>query len=136
MSARESAEAHVNRLVRAAVVPDAAGSDTTPLADRCFPNLQTPQGSGAERRLQFPACVYQALGGDQLTTFGDGPRQRTVSLRLDFRSRDYSEAVGVAGAAVASLRSGGRLRSLAGPLDIYDGEADIHRRLWTAEVVA
>ena len=115
----ESPEAHVTRLIQR--------SDPL-LASRCHPSVQREVGEG-----DFPAVVYQGVGGDTVTTF-EGSRQRTCAIRLDFRARSFSEAIRLAEQGLAAVRSGGRLRSVSGPVDDYDEEFNVYRRMWTVEV--
>ena len=115
----ESPEAHVTRLIQR--------SDPL-LASRCYPSVQREVGEG-----DFPAVVYQGVGGDTVTTF-DRIRQRTCAIRLDFRAKTFAEALRIAGKGLAAVRSGGRLREISGPVDDYDVDLEIYRRMWTVEI--
>ena len=116
----ENAEAHVTRLVQ----------DADPLLNgRCYPSVQREVGEG-----DFPAVVYQGVGGDTVTTF-DRIRQRTCAIRLDFRAKTFAEALRIAEQGLAAVRSGGRLRSVSGPVDDYDEEFNVYRRMWTVEII-
>ena len=119
----ESAEAYVVRLAEAAV-PSLAG--------RCYPNVQRKVKDDQDK--EKPAVVYQGVGGDTVTAF-QGLRQRTCAIRLDFRAPTFTETVRIAAAGMASIRSGGRMRSFSGPIDDYDSDVKIHRRIWTVEII-
>ncbi len=122
----ESAEAYVVRL---------AGAAVPSLAGRCYPNVQRKvENDQGEEEFLWPAVVYQGVGGDTVTAF-QGLRQRTCAIRLDFRAPTFTETVRIAAAGVASIRSGGRMRSFSGPIDDYDSDVEIHRRIWTVEII-
>lgn len=107
----------------------------TALDGRIYPNLQTlEEGPNQAEVLLFPACVYQAVSGESVTTFGEGPVSRTCSFRVDFRSPRYTESVQAGRQALTALRAGGRLRDLSGPIDLYDADGAYHRRIWTVKI--
>ena len=97
--------------------------------------MQLPEDSSGG--LEFPAVVYQAVGGDQVSSFSSGPVAVSRAFRLDFRAeadQGCGQAIELAEKAIAALRAGGRLRGLSGPLDDYDEEVPAHRRIWTVEI--
>ena len=105
------------------------------LGGRVYQSVQLPEDSSG--KLEFPAVVYQAVGGEDVSSFSSGPVPVSRAFRLDFRAEadeGCDQAAELGGEAIQTLRTGGRMRGLSGPLDDYDKEAEVHRRIWTVEI--
>ena len=102
---------------------------------RVYATVQLPEDESG--KLEFPAVVYQAVGGEEVSSFSSGPVAVSRAFRLDFRAEpgqgcDRTAELGEK--AIQALREGGRLRDLSGPVDDYDEEVEVHRRIWTVEI--
>ena len=105
------------------------------LGGRVYQSVQLPEDSSG--KLEFPAVVYQAVGGEDVSSFSSGPVPVARAFRLDFRAepgRGCDRTAELGEKAIQALREGGRLRDLSGPLDDYDEEVEVHRRIWTVEI--
>lgn len=123
---REQPEEHL--VSRIETVPELSG--------RCYPNIQTAEAANnGSSEMRFPACVYAAVGGTAVKTFRAGPRERTHSIRIDIRDASFATVTTLTRKALAAIRAGGRLREASGPVDQYDADLAVHRRLWTVQIV-
>lgn len=87
---------------------------------------------------ETPSIIYQTETGVWETTFG-GFSLRMQTLRIDFRSEFYPEAVFLGKATIGYLLESGRVRSLAGPSFRYSGdpgELKMHRRIYAVDITA
>ncbi len=94
---------------------------------------------------RLPAVIYYAVGGETLTTLGEGVHEVATAVRFEVRTKvpgvgdslettGYGAAVRLSAAIVRGLRSGGRLLALHSVIDELDESVGIYRRIRTATV--
>lgn len=133
---------------------DKLGDDEVLPEDRVYPNFQPEDAKGIEVenniRLLLPAVVYQPLtgvwsGGIDPVRFASGyvrlgkPQLKVQTVQIDVRDLVYPVTIKLANAIINALVAGQRVAGITGPTFTYSqvpGETELHRRIYTFEIVA
>ena len=94
---------------------------------------QKPDANG---KLSFPAAVYRAEESNRERSYS-GERLVSQGLEFDVRAVTDDVATVLGNGVLKALRTlvPGRLGSVFGPVDAYDDEMKIGRKIWTVEIL-